>query len=230
MDPRKVVKLAYDSIGSEFGKKRKNTWEFVVDWLEKLQLKQTDRPLKLLIAGCGNGRHVKLANDMGFEVFAVDISPNMISATIQSEIENGRDGSNISVSDICDLPFSDHEFDAIMSIAVLHHLPFDLCETAFCEFSRVSSTSGDILISCWDPSAPSVVKGKRDAEQKDVVWVSWTLPDSSIVSRYYHVPEIEVRMKHWEEIKGLKCDHFELRNFNQLFYFSKLKSPDELKH
>ena len=56
MDPRKVVKLAYDSIGPEFGKKRKNTWDFVVDWLEKLKLKQTDGPLKLLIAGCGNGR------------------------------------------------------------------------------------------------------------------------------------------------------------------------------
>ena len=99
MDPRNVVKLAYDSIGSEFGKKRTNTWDFVVDWLKGLILKQPANNLKLLIAGCGNGRHVKLANDLGFDVFAIDISPNMVSATIQSEIENGRDGSNILVSD-----------------------------------------------------------------------------------------------------------------------------------
>ena len=224
MDPRNVVKLAYDSIGSEFGKKRTNTWDFVIDWLKELKLKRPANSLKLLIAGCGNGRHVRLADDLGFDVFAIDISPKMVSATIQSEIENGRDGSNISISDICDLPFLDNEFDAIMSIAVLHHLPFNLCERAYCEFSRVLSTDGEVLISCWDPSAPSVVKGERDEEQKNVVWVSWTLPDSSSVSRYYHVPKIDVRIKHWKEIHGLVCNHFELRNYNQLFYFSKSKS------
>ena len=222
MDPRKLVKLAYDSIGTDFGKKRTNTWDFVVDWLAKLQLKQTEVPLKLLIAGCGNGRHVRLANEMGFNVSAVDISSSMVNATIQSEIEMGRPNSNVIVSDICDLPFSNNEFDAIMSIAVLHHLPFDLCETAINEFSRVLVIEGEILISCWDPSAPSVVKGALDKENEDVVWVSWTLPDSSSVLRYYHVPLIESRMEHWRSINGLICNHFELKNFNQLFYFSKI--------
>ncbi len=222
MDPRKLVKLAYDSIGSDFGKKRTNTWEFVVNWLTKLQLKQSEEPLKLLIAGCGNGRHVRLANEMGFDVSAVDISLSMVNATIQSEIEMGRSGSNIIVSDICDLPYSHNEFDAIMSIAVLHHLPFDLCETAINEFARVLETEGEVLISCWDPSAPSVVKGEKDKENEDVVWVSWTLPDTSSVSRYYHVPLIESRMEHWRKINGLICNHFELKNYNQLFYFSKV--------
>jgi len=224
MDPRKSVKLAYDSIGSDFGKKRTKTWDFVVDWLTKLQLKQSAGSLKILIAGCGNGRHVRLANEMGFDVSAVDISLSMVNATIKSETEMGRSGSNIIVSDICDLPFPHNEFDAIMSIAVLHHLPFDLCETAINEFARVLVNDGEILISCWDPSASSVIKGEIDKENEDVVWVSWTLPDSSSVLRYYHVPLIENRMEHWRKINGLMCRHFELKNHNQLFYFSKAQS------
>lgn len=222
MDPRESVKSAYDSIGSDFGKKRTDPWIFVMEWLEKLQLKQSEMPLKLLIAGCGNGRHVRLANEMGFDVSAVDLSPSMVHTTIQSEIEAGRTGSKVLISDVCDLPFTNNEFDAIISIAVLHHLPFKLSKKAMNEFSRVIGIHGEILISCWDPSAPSVLNGKKDEEDEDVVWVSWTLPDRSTVSRYYHLPLIKVRMEQWNGINGLICNHFELKNNNQLFYFSKV--------
>ena len=221
MDPRKSVKFAYDSIGSDFGKKRTNTWDFVVDWLKGFDCKNSEEPFKLLIAGCGNGRHVRLATDLGFEVSAIDLSVSMVTATIEAEKELGRSGENIFVSDVCDLQFLDNEFDAIMSIAVLHHLPFELNKIALNEFSRVVKKDGKILISCWDPSAPSVINGDLDEENKDVVWVSWTLPDSSKISRYYHLPLISTRFEIWKDIDELKCTDFELKNYNQLFYFTK---------
>lgn len=224
MDPRESVKLAYDSIGSDFGKKRTDPWDFVIEWMEELKSKKSGKPLRLLVAGCGNGRHVRLANEMGFDVSAVDLSPSMVNATIQSEREAGRTGSKIFISDICDLPFSNNEFDAVISIAVLHHLPFGLSEIAMNEFSRVVDINGEILVSCWDKSAPSVISGNKDDEDPDVVWVSWTLPDKSTVLRYYHLPLIKDRMEHWGAIKNLICNHFELNNNNQLFYFSKIKS------
>ena len=64
MDPRKSVTRAYNSIGSDFGKKRTNTWDFVIDWLDQLIVKNPGKKLRILIAGCGNGRHVRLAQDM----------------------------------------------------------------------------------------------------------------------------------------------------------------------
>tara|TARA_Y100000746_G_scaffold232480_1_gene249492 strand:+ start:2869 stop:3537 length:669 start_codon:yes stop_codon:yes gene_type:complete len=222
MDPRKSVTFAYDSIGSDFGKKRTNTWDFVVEWLNNLISKNTQKELKILIAGCGNGRHVRLAEELGFKVSAIDISSSMVNATIKAEKECGRSGENIFKSDVCNLQFIDDEFDAIMCIAVLHHLPSELNKIALNEFSRVIKKNGEILISCWDPSAPSVINGIIDSENEDVVWVSWTLPDSSKISRYYHLPNIEMRSKVWNNIEGLNCINFELNNFNQLFYFVKV--------
>ena len=219
MDPRKIVKKAYDSIGPNFGEKRSDSWDFVEEWLHLFQSKNIDKPLKLLIAGCGNGRHVRLATDLGFDVFGIDISLSMVNATIKVENELGRNGLNIRVADVCELPFQDNEFDLIMCIAVLHHLPFNLNKIAMKEFSRLIRKNGEILISCWDPSAPSVVKGKIDEKEENVVWVPWTLPDSSIVSRYYHLPDIHLRKENWDKISGLLCNHYELQNFNQLFYF-----------
>ena len=63
---------------------------------------------------------------MGFDVSAIDISSSMVNATVKAEIDVGRTGKNIFVSDVCDLHFFDETFDAIISIAVLHHLPFEL--------------------------------------------------------------------------------------------------------
>jgi len=222
MDPRKSVTHAYNSIGSDFGKKRTNTWDFVIDWLDQLIVKNPGKKLRILIAGCGNGRHVRLAQDMGFDVSAIDISSSMVNATVKAEMDVGRTGENIFVSDVCDLHFFDETFDAIMSIAVLHHLPFELNKKALNEFSRVIKKNGQILISCWDSSAPSVIKGIHDDENKDVVWVSWTLPDSSKVSRYYHLPSIEERSKVWNNLNELYCIDSKLENFNQIFYFVKL--------
>ena len=221
MDPRNSVKSAYDLIGPDFGKKRTEPWDFVIEWLKSFQSKNFEKPLKLLVAGCGNGRHVRLASELEFDVSGIDISPNMVNATIQAEIELGRLDPKIQVSDVCDLPFLDGEFDMVMCIAVLHHLPFNLNKIAMDEFSRVIRTNGNLLISCWDPSAPSVVNGKNDEKEEDVVWVSWMLPDTSLVSRYYHLPEIQSRNENWNEINGLICNRFELQNFNQLFYFTK---------
>lgn len=221
MDPRSLVKLAYDSIGSDFGKKRTHTWDFVVNWL-KSKKNTSDDKLKLLIAGCGNGRHVRLASELGFEVIAVDISDTMVKATKSEEMKNGRDGSNIFVSDICNLNFGNDEFDLIISIAVLHHLPFNLCELALNEFSRILKKNGELLVSCWDPSAPSVKSGIVDNINQDVIWINWTLPDKKTVSRYYHLPELKNRMLIWEKNKNLKILQYKLEDYNQLFYFSKI--------
>ena len=221
MDPRNLVKSAYDSIGSDFGKKRTITWGFVLDWLNEKKSKSNNN-LKLLIAGCGNGRHVRLATELGFDVKAIDISEKMVNATKVEEKKYGRTGENIIISDVCDLPFIDEEFDLIICIAVLHHLPFDLCEVALNEFSRVLKNKGELLISCWDRSSPSLTSGNFDQKYDDVMWVNWTLPNDKIISRYYHLPLINDRKLKWDEINKLKCNHFELLNFNQLFYFSKI--------
>ncbi|RAH14883.1 MAG: hypothetical protein CMB56_004260 [Methanobacteriota archaeon] len=221
MDPRISVRTAYDSIGPEFGKKRTIPWDFVVRWLEN-KIDKSGNKLKLLVAGCGSGRHVRLAHNLGYDVKAVDISEKMVKSTKLEELKQGRDGSNIFQSDICSLNFENEEFDLIISIAVLHHLPFDLCELALNEFSRILKKQGEILVSCWDPSSPSVKNGTNDKKNEHVTWVSWTLPDKEIVSRYYHLPTLIDRKSKWELNKNLKIINYELEKYNQLFYFSKI--------
>ncbi len=76
---------------------------------------------RLLDLGCGTGSFTRLASPRCQEVLGIDLSPRMI--------ENARDQSreypNIhwEMADFLERPWQDRSFDAIVSIATIHHLP-----------------------------------------------------------------------------------------------------------
>ena len=112
-DPRQRVKFAYDQIGSHFDQLRPASWIFVKEWLfEKSKSHNNNLSNQLLIAGCGGGRHVRLALELGFAVTGLDISEVMIEAASQStsKIEFKLEPEWI-ISDICEIPREDSTFE-----------------------------------------------------------------------------------------------------------------------
>ncbi len=78
---------------------------------------------RILEIGCGTGVFSRLLAEHSVRVVAIDLSPNMIKV---AQEQSGR-YSNIyfQVADILKWQFPIEEFDAIASIATVHHLPLE---------------------------------------------------------------------------------------------------------
>ena len=73
--------------------------------------------------GCGTSEFTRLLAKQAQNVVAIDLSPN----TIEIAQERSREYTNIDfqVADIMQWEFPKEHFDAIVSIAALHHLPVE---------------------------------------------------------------------------------------------------------
>jgi SAM-dependent methyltransferase len=83
-----------------------------------------DKPLSVLIAGCGTGREALLAarEYRDVDVFAVDLSaPSLAYATMKAEEYDVRNVT-FRQGDLINLPVLNRKFDVIESVGVLHHL------------------------------------------------------------------------------------------------------------
>ena len=85
-------------------------------------LKQLPAPCKTVLdIGCGTGEFSRLLAQRAERVVAIDLSPNMIKVAKQ----RSKQVSNIDfqVADVLQWELPVKNFDAIVSIATLHHLP-----------------------------------------------------------------------------------------------------------
>lgn len=74
----------------------------------------------VLDAGCGTGRYMEIAAQMGAEVIGVDLSYAVDAAYANM---GSRKGIHIVQVDLRKMPFRPASFDAIYSLGVLHHTP-----------------------------------------------------------------------------------------------------------
>lgn len=75
------------------------------------------RPSRVLEVGCGPGElSARIAEELGAEVVAVDISPRMV------QLARGR-GVEALGGDVQELPFPDESFDCAVAAWMLYHVP-----------------------------------------------------------------------------------------------------------
>ena len=162
----------YNAISEGWDQTRQNLWQGFDDFLP--YIKSGD---KVLDVGCGNGRLVKLFNNVNNPTRRhqrysglTRRSPELVEGRRRvnvsyTGVDNSQNLLNIAKKNFpehkflnasaLDLPFPDNFFDKILFIAVLHHIPsVALRQKALKEIYRVLKPGGFIFIMNWHYSSP----------------------------------------------------------------------------
>ena len=155
---KKHVYEVYDKISEHFSLTRYKPWPQVSEFLNSLP----DNSF-LLDVGCGNGKYLSINEKL--ITFGTDRSGNLLSIAKEKNIK-----SQCFIADSLKLPIRSEFFDAVISIAVIHHFSNELLRIqALKEIFRVTKIGGKILIYVWAMEQ----KEKKFTEQDN--FVPWHL-------------------------------------------------------
>ena len=178
------IRATYDRIAEPFAARRREPWPEVRSFIESLP-----RDARVLDLGAGNGRHAKILSHRGNQAVALDFSLPLLM------IGRARERGTAEAMRIdwvggeaTKLPFRDASFDAGLCIAVLHHLPLETDRlAALGELRRVLRQQAPVFLSVWAREQPRFRSKLAAPEISGDVDVPWTMPDKTVVSRFYHL-------------------------------------------
>jgi 2-polyprenyl-3-methyl-5-hydroxy-6-metoxy-1,4-benzoquinol methylase len=144
----------YDKISNHFNlTRKKKNWLYlkVFDTYIKKFYSKNNKKIKILDAGCGNGRLIEYLNTKGIEYdyLGIDNSKHQI----ESARENYKNKPNIKFEfgNILDIQTKEEEFDFIFCIAVFHHMPsLETRIKTMNEFYRVLKKDGYLFMTNWN--------------------------------------------------------------------------------
>ncbi|MFX0168398.1 MAG: class I SAM-dependent methyltransferase [Candidatus Hodarchaeota archaeon] len=122
---------------------------------------------RVLDLGCGSGRHTAYLAKEGFAVFALDIAPSGLSATLR-KLATERLTGYVLLADIRQLPFGAELFDAIISVRVIHHNRIALIHQTVEEMWRVLTPHGLVWVTVPVPKGHG---SKHGLEIEPGTWV-----------------------------------------------------------
>ncbi len=174
MTDRRDVQRAYDRIAEQFSETRSAPWPEVETFCG-------DREVATAIdVGCGNGRHTELLAERADRAVGIDASVELLRIARER-----LPAASFLAGDAVRLPLADDATDLAIYVATLHHLPSrELRRRSLAELARVLDGVG--LVSAW-----SVAHDRFDATEGFDTTVDWTLPDGTLVDRYYHIYDRE---------------------------------------
>jgi ubiquinone/menaquinone biosynthesis C-methylase UbiE len=190
---------AYDKIASDFSRTRYKAWPHTIDFVNSL-----DDGMKVCEFGCGNGKN--FVRDT-IEWYGIDTSQGLV------DICKDRGFENVILCNGTETPYKDESFDAIMSIAVIHHLPSYKERVEFLrEMIRVckSSESNNIILEAWATDAKKyetseIVGNDIDEYSHNDRYVTFAYGNEK-AKRFYHFydrDEFEKLIGEFEELDGV---------------------------
>ena len=103
----------------------------------------TGDPPRLLDLGCGIGRHMVFAHEVGLDPFGIDLSRSAIDKARAWLAElSPRLAEQAVVGDVRDLSWADGCFSVVVSHGVLDSMPFEVARGASREVKRVLAPGG----------------------------------------------------------------------------------------
>lgn len=139
-----VIALAIEEGGREF--------------VERLDLKAG---MKVLDVACGTGNLALPAARVGADVTGVDIAPNLIDQAIANAQREGLK-AKFDVGDAEDMPYSDGEFDVVMTMFGAMFAPRP--DVTASELKRVCKSGGLIAMANWTPEGFTGAMFKTNAK------------------------------------------------------------------
>jgi tRNA (uracil-5-)-methyltransferase TRM9 len=137
------IETGYDVMSVKFSETRKYFWrglEFIEEYVKKGD--------KVLDFGCGNGRLLELFNGKNVAYFGLDISEKLLEIAKKKYPSERANFQKITGSG--SLAFPENSFNAVYSVAVLHHLPGAKRRLEIVkELKRVLKPEGKVIITVW---------------------------------------------------------------------------------
>uniref|UniRef100_A0AAF5D0W6 Fe2OG dioxygenase domain-containing protein n=2 Tax=Strongyloides stercoralis TaxID=6248 RepID=A0AAF5D0W6_STRER len=229
------VQDVYENIADDFDRTRYSQWKSVSEFLTSLQ------PYSLVYdVGCGNGKY--LIREDNLIKIGSDLCYNLC------QIANNK-GCQVLQADILKLPFLLESADAVISIAVIHHLStYSRRQEAIRQIGKVLKVGGKGCITVWamnqqgsryelmrsKKSDEEISSSKKDDDsdilpvhsgkqfkQQDML-VPWKKKGEQQFLRYYHMfveNELESLIN---SVEGLKVQNCILEQGNWIATFEKI--------
>jgi len=143
--------------------------------------------MSVLDAGCSAGWYSKQLADRGAQVTAVDLSPEMVSAT-QKLL--GEKAEVLCMDLEKPLPFNDDSFDFIVSSLTLHYLKD--WQGVFSEFSRVLKPGGSFLLSIHHPLTDLQLLDEAHYFSTELIVDQWNKAGKTYQVPFYRRPLSEI--------------------------------------
>lgn len=194
-----------------------NSSDFRVKKILKLLGEPSDK--KILDLGCGKGRFCRKIKDFGF-VNIIGVEPS--KELIRIARRNNKDIKFVQAS-ATDLPFGDNEFDILVCIEVLEHIPDT--EKAIKEMKRVLRPGGRILI--MDKNILSLhplyfiptLFWKNFLENRN----KWFYPRNFIFKEKYFIPwKLDKILKSHFSYTKIRFVRYEFENKNQSLFLKNI--------
>ncbi|MDD5693616.1 MAG: class I SAM-dependent methyltransferase [Patescibacteria group bacterium] len=213
----------YNKVADHFSSTRYAfNWSRVAKTIEELQIKPGSKVLDL---GCGNGRVIDVLKKIDIEYTGLDISENLIKLA-----QKKYPKEKFVVGDLLKIPFLDNEFDYVLSLATLHHIPSSEQRlNALKEIYRILKPGGTTLVTVWyfwddpalkkqiDQEALAQEAGKSKLDYGDFLKPWKDSKGNTLIERYFHAWE-KSEMKDLLKNVGFTniwlCDNKEDRNNN----------------
>lgn len=125
---------------------------------------------RVLDAGCGMGRYLRVAAELGARVVGMDLSHAVLAAR---DLTAGLEGVSLVRGDLLRPPLAEGSFDHIYSLGVLDHTPDP--RAAFLALARLLRPGGRIVIWVYPRERPlleSIVRAHRAVSTRlPVAWL-----------------------------------------------------------
>lgn len=149
----------YDIHAADFSKSRFRIWPAVKQFLDELPPNS-----KVLDIGCGNGKNMTYgSHNKELQMYGLEYSQALTNICIEK-------GLNVIQGNALTLPFNDKSFDAVIMIAVIHHIEPTLHNKVLNEIQRILIPDGRCLITNWAVEQPSLAKRQFIKGLNMVTW------------------------------------------------------------
>lgn len=100
---------------------------------------ETDSP-SLLAVGCGAGEGLEYFSNKGYQTFGIDVSDSHIERLYKEE-------KTVALGSATNIPFQSSQFDIVLFLEVIEHLPEGTEDEALDEIKRVLKKGGNLILS-----------------------------------------------------------------------------------
>lgn len=165
---------------------------------------------RILDLGCGIGRHAVFFAEQGFEVEAMDLSPEGI-ARVEAVAKERSLSIRTTLGDMVSLPFDTGSFDGVIAFHSIYHTDRNGIEKVISEIQRILKPGGGLFITFNSKSNPTFTDPDNQIVDEHTI-VKTKGIEAGVPHYYVDEPEIRrlltgfsfIRFQHIQEFFAMK--------------------------